>query len=104
MSVHDLSTLALAIVVLASLVLLFVLVGDSRALARARADLLWAFLHRTGIRREALVARIGERALRVAEMRCTACSSRGECLARLTAGATRPCADCPNHELFDGGR
>ena len=58
MSLHDLSTLALAIVVLASLVLLFVLVADSRALARAR----------------------------------------------LTAGATRPCADCPNHELFDGGR
>jgi hypothetical protein len=96
----DLSTALFAVVVAAALVALFSIAADSRRLARARADLLWAFQRRRGTRREALVARIGERAVRLAEMRCTSCSSRGECLALLAEGAASPVADCPNAALF----
>jgi hypothetical protein len=105
----NLSVLLLAAVALGTLITLFLLVSDSRRLATARADLLWAFLRRRGTRREALVARAGERAVRVAEMRCAACSSRGECLALLAEGAAAPGAGCPNAALFEkpaanGGR
>jgi hypothetical protein len=100
MTEYDFSLLVLAVVVLGTLITLFGVVGDSRRLATARADLLWAFLRRRGTRREALVARNGERAVRIAEMRCAACSSRGECLALLAEGAATPAADCPNAALF----
>ena len=95
-----LAALLVALVALASLIALFVLVADSRRLATARADLLWAFLRRRGLRREALVARIGERPVRVAEMRCASCASRGDCLASLADGAAKPPDDCPNIPLF----
>jgi hypothetical protein len=105
----NVATLLLAVVVVAALVSLLTLAAGSRRLATARADLLWAFLRRRGTRRAALVARAGERAVRVAEMRCAACSSRGECLALLAEGAASPAADCPNAALFErstpsGGR
>jgi hypothetical protein len=87
-------------VALGTLIMLFLLVGDSRRLLRSRADpLLWAFLRRRGIRREALVARMGERGARTAEMRCAACGSRAECVQRLAEGETTPVADCPNAAL-----
>jgi hypothetical protein len=100
MTSPDLSILLLTIVALGTLIMLFTLVTDSRRLARARADLLWAFLRRRGTRRDALVAQTGERAVRVAEMRCAACPTRGECLALLAEGASTPLADCPNAALF----
>lgn len=96
----NVATLLFLGIALATLITLFVLVGDSRRLTRARADmLLWAFLRRRGVRREALVAKIGERGARVAEMRCAACGSRIECAERLAQGTTTPVADCPNAEL-----
>lgn len=97
----DVVTLLLAAVALSALIMIFFLAAESRRLASARADLLWAFLRRRGVRRDALVARTGERAVRLAEMRCAACSSRGECLALLADGASAPAADCPNGLLFD---
>ena len=96
----DLSTVLLAVVALGTLMALFALAADARRLASARADLLWAFLRRRGTRREALIARAGERAVRTAEMRCAACSSRGECLVLLAEGATAPAPGCPNAALF----
>ena len=96
------ATLLLALVATGSLIALLLLVADSRRLAMARADILWAFLRRRGTRREALVYRAGERAVRVAEMRCASCSSRGECLVRLAEGAATPAAGCPNAALFSG--
>ncbi len=98
----NVATLLLALVALGSLTALFLLVADTRRLATARADLLWAFLRRRGTRREALVDRMGERAVRVAEMRCASCSSRGECLVLLAEGAAAPAAGCPNSTLFSG--
>ena len=94
------ATLLVALIALASLIALFVLVADSRRLAMARADLLWAFLRRRGLRRDALVGRIGERPVRVAEMRCASCASRGDCLALLADGSTAPAPGCPNAALF----
>jgi hypothetical protein len=88
-------------IALATLIALFMLVGDSRRLTRTRADmLLWAFLRRRGVRREALVAKVGERGARAAEMRCAACGSRIECVERLAQGTTTPASDCPNGALF----
>ncbi|HEX4926412.1 MAG TPA: DUF6455 family protein [Burkholderiales bacterium] len=99
----DIPTVVLALVALASLIALFVLVADSRRLASAGADLLWAFQRRRGAGRNALVGRMGERAVRVAEMRCAQCSSRGDCLALLAEGASAPPADCPNGSFFQKG-
>lgn len=96
----NVSTLILALVALGALVMLFALAAESRRLATARADLLWAFLRRRGVRRDALVSRTGERAVRLAEMRCAACSSRGECLALLAEGGAAPAPGCPNGALF----
>jgi hypothetical protein len=102
MTEFNIATLLLALVALGSLIALFLLVAESRRLAMARADLLWAFLRRRGTRREALVGRAGERAVRIAEMRCASCSSRGECLALLAEGAAAPAPGCPNAALFSG--
>jgi hypothetical protein len=98
----DGSTLALFAVLVGILALLALLLNDSRGLVNTRGDLLlWAFLRRRGVRRDALVAKIGERGVRTAEMRCSACGSRTECAALLAQGAATPPADCPNGLLFD---
>jgi hypothetical protein len=91
----DFATLLTVIVVFGALVLL----ADARRLIGAE-PLVWAFLRRRGTRRAALAARLGERGVRTAELRCAACPSRRACAARLAAGATIPVADCPNAALF----
>ena len=96
----DIANLLLALAALGSLIALFLLLADSRRLAMARADLLWAFLRRSGTRREALVVRIGERGVRLAEMRCASCPSRGECLVLLADGAFSPAPGCTHATFF----
>ncbi len=97
----NLPALVLAVVVLGSLVMLFALVGESRRLAKEGPDLpLWMFLRRRGLRRDAVIARIGDRAVRVMELRCAACGSRADCLERLAQGTAKPPADCPNATWF----
>jgi hypothetical protein len=59
---------------------------------------VWSFLEIHGKRRDG--ARIDERGVRLAGLRCAACDSRRSCAARLSAGFVSPVADCPNAPLF----
>jgi hypothetical protein len=60
----------------------------------------WGFFARRGLRREAVVARLGEETVSLAEMRCALCGSKGECRRQLRSRAKSPPADCPNVRLF----
>lgn len=94
--------LVLAVFVLGTLITLFALVGDSRRLAHEGPNLpLWMFLRRRGQRRDATIDRMGDRAVRVMEMRCSSCGSRRACMARLAEGSSEPPPDCPNAPLFE---
>jgi len=93
--------LVLLTIVLATLVFLGGVAVDWRGAMKSDSTLaLWRFLGRLGLSQENVLARAGERAARIAEMRCATCSSQGECAQRLAAGAQTPAADCPNAELF----
>ncbi len=97
----NVSALVLAVVVLGTLVMLFALVGESRRMAHEGPNLpLWMFLRRRGQRRDAVIDRMGERAVRVMELRCSSCGSRADCLERLAQGTAKPPADCPNATWF----
>ena len=97
----DTGTLILLVLALGAMVLLAGVFSDWRGLMESGKDLpFWSFLRRQGVRRDAIAAQIGERAIRQAEIRCAACGSRAACLARLESGADAPSADCPNAALF----
>lgn len=99
-------TLSVLLLILAMGVLVLVsgVVFDWRSATGYGTQLpLWVFLRRQGVHRDAVAARIGERALRRAEIRCAACGSRPACAARVASGAHSPAADCPNAALFADG-
>jgi hypothetical protein len=97
----DTVTLAVLVVVLGALVVLGGVVVDWRGVMKSDQTLaVWGFLGRQGFSRETVAARAGQRALRIAEMRCATCSSQVECAKHLAAGADSPGADCPNLALF----
>jgi hypothetical protein len=98
----DIATLAVLTVVLGALVLLGGVLLDWRGVMSGSSTLpLWGFLARRGRSREAATAEAGQRALRLAEMRCATCSSHTECADRLAAGVDTPVADCPNTALLE---
>jgi hypothetical protein len=93
--------LVLLTIVLATLVFLGGVAVDWRGAMESNSSLaLWRFLGRLGFSQESVFERAGERAARIAEMRCATCSSQGECAERLAAGAPTPVVDCPNVALF----
>ena len=97
----DSFALVLLTLVLGTLGFLGGVAVDWRGAMKSNSDLaLWRFLGRLGLSEESVIARAGERAARIAEMRCATCSSQGECARRLAAGAQTPVVDCPNAELF----
>ena len=97
----DIGSLALLALGLGAIVVLAGVLFDWRRLMEHGEDLpLWAFLRHRGTRRDEVAACVGERALRLAEMRCAACGSMHECVERLAAGRVSPVADCPNAALF----
>lgn len=72
-----------------------------RELASGGATLpIWRFLRSHGVGRADMEEIVGERGLRQAELCCSACGSRQECVRRLGAGAAVPVRDCPNVKLF----
>ena len=97
----DTSSLIALVVVLGALLLLAGVLIDWRTLMNGEQALaVWTFLARKGQSRDAVASLAGQRALRVAEMRCATCSSQEECARRIAAGAQTPVADCPNADLF----
>ena len=101
MAEPDTGTLIWLVLALGVVVVLGGVLIDWRHLMQRSEDLpLWAFLRRQGVGRDAMTAEIGERAVRLAEMRCAACGSRGTCLARLATDSASPAIDCPNAALF----
>ena len=72
----DTGSLALLAFGLGAIVVLAGVLFDWRRLMERGKDLpLWAFLRHRGTRRDEVAACVGERALRLAEMRCAACGS-----------------------------
>src|SRR4051812_6531934 len=97
----DIVSLTVLVVILGSLLFLATVTIDWRAAMKHEKTLaVWAFFQRRGQSREAVASLAGQRALRVAEMRCATCSSQEDCAKRLAAGAATPVADCPNADLF----
>ena len=97
----DTVTLTVLVVVLGCMVLLGGVLVDWRGAMRTNQSLaIWSFLERLGFSRDAIASRAGQRALRLAEMRCATCSSQEECAKRLAAGVNSPVEDCPNTALF----
>ena len=97
----DSVTLTVLVIALGALVILGGVLVDWRGVMKSDRTLaVWGFLGRQGFSREAVAARAGQRALRIAEMRCATCSSQEECAKRLAAGGDAPVADCPNLGLF----
>jgi len=97
----DMVSLAVLVVILGSLLFLATVTIDWRAVMKDERTLaVWAFFKLQGQSQEDVASLAGQRALRVAEMRCATCSSQEECARRLAAGATTPVADCPNADLF----
>ncbi|HEY6820529.1 MAG TPA: hypothetical protein VI321_00795 [Burkholderiales bacterium] len=97
----DSFALVLLTLVLGTLVFLGGVAVDWRGAMQSSSSLaLWRFLGRMGLSQESVLTRAGERAARIAEMRCATCSSQAECAERLAAGAQTPVVDCPNAELF----
>jgi hypothetical protein len=63
---------------------------------------MWRFLRREGITRADAANTVSGKTVKQAELSCSVCGSREECLARLAAGnATLPPANCSNARLFD---
>lgn len=97
----DSVTLTVLVVALGALVVLGGVLVDWRGVMKSDRTLaIWGFLGRQGLSRETVAARVGQRALRIAEMRCATCSSQEDCARRLRAGEASPVADCPNVALF----
>ena len=101
MTGSDTGSLLLLALALGAIVVVAGILFDWRGLMARGGELpLWSFLRLQGVARESVAEQVGERGLRVAEMRCAACGSQQECLHRVATGNAAPVADCPNAALF----
>jgi hypothetical protein len=60
---------------------------------------LWGFLAHRGYSRTATEERLGDREVLIADLRCSICAGRPDCVTRLAAGEA-PGPGCPNAGLF----
>jgi hypothetical protein len=102
MIVLDYSTLFVLIIACVLSGLMLGLLPTWRRMMTEGGELpIWHFLPRNGIRRAEAEKRLGPRGILHAELRCTLCGVKSQCLQRLAEGEDTPVAQCPNAELFE---
>lgn len=98
---HWNEALVVALVATSGVLLLATVIAWQRLISGSPSLPIWRFLRRQGITRDDTAHTLSGKAVMQAELSCTLCGSRRQCLERLDAGAAAPLAYCPNARLFD---